>query len=826
MSENNSTKDYNESVRANLPSGMTYNSDVNRYQINNHSFFNFKNANWYYQYITKYGYSSAPALSVYAVAGFEPDFVLDFEQDYYRTGGSVSTFDDAVTHYREKNATMVDSDGLLKWAPHNLITYSTDLENAVWDSTADCTVTGGQTDFNGGTEAVLITSTASYGRIARASAISADGNLHTRTIFVKKGTASNVFVSFHNTATTAYMRFFNLDTLAITGSAGTDPFINDVGDGWYEIGFMQAATSTTTSRLGFGVVTSGESAYFYAPHIYRSDLGGMVDNPDTGDSYVPTTSAARFLARRGNHVYNGTEWINEGYLHESEARTNLVPYSEAFDNAAWSGGATHTADQIGPDGVANSAYTLTDTSSVQLDGLTETVSCPDDTIARTFSVFLKKTTSAASFPGITILYSGGTVINAGLTVNTDTGVVTARTGGGTAAPDSFRVQDFGDYWRASITVSNNGTGNTSVAGIIFPSVNSDGDGAWDEATLTGSCVAYGAQLEAASTPSSYIPTSGSTVTRAADTLTAASANLPWPTPVVIGDELVTNGTFDTDVTGWTDASSAGGAIAWNASGYLNLVNTTGAATARQSITTVAAKVYAFEVEHVASTAGSIQVFVGSTAGNSDILALNTVLAGSTGVFFFVASGTTSHLTFRNVNAGTCTIDNISVREINPLAVSIQMDGTMTYADEQSTNTANLVNWTADNANFIRWVLHTTTVGSAIDDSINIWQRASNVDDIVNTGVDSFTGGINVPFNIASRHGSTFINGAVDGTALTVNPTPVALPDLSATDLSIAPTYMGNIGKVRIWADDLGDAGIALGSATAPVITGLPTIGVS
>ena len=139
---------------------------------------------------------------LYAIGGQSPKLVADFDDEYYRTGGTTSTFSDAITHARNSNATMVDSDGLLKWAPHNLITYSTDLENAVWNSTADCTVTGGQTDFDGGTEAVLITSTASYGRIARASAISADGNLHTRSVFVKKGTASTVFVSFHNTATT------------------------------------------------------------------------------------------------------------------------------------------------------------------------------------------------------------------------------------------------------------------------------------------------------------------------------------------------------------------------------------------------------------------------------------------------------------------------------------------------------------------------------------------------------------------------------------------------------------------------------------------------
>ena len=32
---------------------------------------------------------------------------------------------------------------------------------------------------------------------------------------------------------------------------------------------------------------------------------------------------ARYLPRIGHHVYNGSAWVNEGLLAESEARTNL-----------------------------------------------------------------------------------------------------------------------------------------------------------------------------------------------------------------------------------------------------------------------------------------------------------------------------------------------------------------------------------------------------------------------------------------------------------------------------------------------------------------------
>ena len=71
--------------------------------------------------------------------------------------------------------------------------------------------------------------------------------------------------------------------------------------------------------------TSG--IFVWGAHLYRSDLGGMVNNPaqSTGfETYVPTASSAVYLPRVGHHIYNGNAWVNEGVLHESEARTNLL----------------------------------------------------------------------------------------------------------------------------------------------------------------------------------------------------------------------------------------------------------------------------------------------------------------------------------------------------------------------------------------------------------------------------------------------------------------------------------------------------------------------
>jgi len=55
--------------------------------------------------------TSIAALSVYAVGGFDPKLALDFIGNTYRTGGTDTTLNPAVTHARAGQATMTDSDG-------------------------------------------------------------------------------------------------------------------------------------------------------------------------------------------------------------------------------------------------------------------------------------------------------------------------------------------------------------------------------------------------------------------------------------------------------------------------------------------------------------------------------------------------------------------------------------------------------------------------------------------------------------------------------------------------------------------------------------------
>ena len=116
-------------------------------------------------------------------------------------------------------------------------------------------------------------------------------------------------------------------------------------------------------------------------------------------------------------------------------------------------------------------------------------------------------------------------------------------------------------------------------------------------------------------------------------------------------ELITNGTFDSDLSGWTVNS---GAVTWDASG--RALQATDVGYLAQGFPTEIGKRYSvtFDLEISGAT---VQINIGSSIGDNDII--HTYTATGSYSFSFVATQLTTYISFDNVTAGTSYLDNMS-----------------------------------------------------------------------------------------------------------------------------------------------------------------------
>jgi hypothetical protein len=193
------------------------------------------------------------------------------------------------------------------------------------------------------------------------------------------------------------------------------------------------------------------------------------------------------------------------------------------------------------------------------------------------------------------------------------------------------------------------------------------------------------------------------------------------------------------------------------------------------------------------TAGTLTLTVSGTVTNAQLE------AGATPSSYIPTVGATAT---RAAEILTVPAANLPYSSTN---MSIQIDGKITYEDSGSTNTAIPWRWRINNGNIV--YNRFSTSGSRTGQPQFLQGASSSGTDSVLGANNVYSAGTNVPFNLAGRHGSTFLNGAHEGTLLTADTTPTSLPALSSTDLELGQLFMGTIGQFRMWDEDITDAGI-------------------
>jgi hypothetical protein len=412
-----------------------------------------------------------------------------------------------VDFTRASSGTYVDSEGVIRTATTNLLLRSEEFETT-WVRTGVLAFGSGSVVNaipapNGSITADLITEDTATSVHAISQGMVTSGVTYTISVYAKAAGRTRFQITGLGAESQGFFTDYNLSSVTVS-NAPPGSSIAHVGNGWYRCVMPITASSTTglTFRLRDA---SGSNSYTGdgTSGIYL--WGAQLEQSTTVGEYIPTTSTIN-SAPRFDH--NPTTGESLGLLVE-EQRTNLLLQSEDF-STTWTASRTSITANVE---VAPNGTTTADKLIANTDANTHSVNQNATLTAAswTFSVFLKQ----AEYDGARILVFDGTSITYGAIFDLATGSFVSSTN----SPLGTSVSPAGNgFFRCSITVT--GTAATGAAQVRPVSAGGDnfaGDG-------TSGIYLWGAQLEAGTFPTSYIPTTTATATRAADVASISGSN--------------------------------------------------------------------------------------------------------------------------------------------------------------------------------------------------------------------------------------------------------------------------------------------------------------
>lgn len=216
---------------------------------------------------------------------------------------------------------------------------------------------------------------------------------------------------------------------------------------------------------------------------------------------------------------------DKGVLIEG-ARTNLCLQSQTFDNASWTKSRSSiTANAIvAPDGTTTADKLVEDATAASTHRVYQYVDKAASAITYTGSVYAK----AAERNFVSVKLTDNTETDqVAVGVNLTTGELTAvaSPGGGFTGGVATATALSDGWWRITLTATSDTDTRVTlfaqVSNILSTTPSYQGDGA-------SGIYIWGAQIEAAAFPSSYIPTTTASATRAADVLTVPVSGIDYP----------------------------------------------------------------------------------------------------------------------------------------------------------------------------------------------------------------------------------------------------------------------------------------------------------
>lgn len=459
--------------------------------------------------------------------------VLAFEFDNglgYNSRNLVTTTPDSILTYTNPSPKLVyGDDGVLRYAAHNLLTYSEQFDNAIWVKTSATVTPNAAVAPDGNTTADTITWSAGTAAKNVVTNQTLGAVAHTCTVYMKHVSAQFIQLRF-GFGFGAQAANFDLvnGTAQASGTPPTSFSITNVGNGWYRCS-ITATVTAAASNVGIGRIDSlsgasgGSMSAVGDVHVWGAQLN-LGSSPLT---YIPTTSAARYSLPID---HNPTTFEPLGVLIE-EQRTNLLQWSEQFNDAAWAKAqATVTANSaIAPDGTTT-ADTLLDTAVSNIHYISQTVTGSPSGVTYTVSAYLKASTLSYATIGLSDISSGS--LYAVAVFNLSSGAVaTSGAAGAGYSVTSSSITSVGNGWYRCVATVVAGTSVAflkTVVGCNKTGVITGSAGGFESYLGNGSGIyLWGAQLEAGAFPTSYVPTVASQSTRAADQVSILTSAFGW-----------------------------------------------------------------------------------------------------------------------------------------------------------------------------------------------------------------------------------------------------------------------------------------------------------
>ena len=421
---------------------------------------------------------------IYTVASGSASYAGNGTSGVYIWGAQVNTGSTALPYLATTSAAA--------WVPNyvaqNLLRYSQEFGNVIW-ADANCSVNSDAAVAPDGTmtadELVYVSPGAK-----RTQTVTAASTSITFSVYLKPSSVDNGsrLLIYNNTTASVLIQTSYANLVSAGGT--------DAGNGWRRYSITATTGVSVGDSLICYVYTDSSGGGVAGSKLYA--WGAQVNVGTSPLPYYATTSAAY------------TQCAPRGLLIE-EARTNLLTYSEQFDNAAWSvarctiSGNTTTA----PDGTVTADSLVEDTTNNShpvyrsVAGLTTTAytgSCYIKAAGRTQARIALASTAFPTSPYVEFDLSAVTATGS----SGATGTITAVGNGW------FRCT-------ATATAGVAGSGDIYIQPVLAGAATYLGTG------ITALYI-WGADLEAGAFATSYIPTVASTVTRNADTASMTGTN--------------------------------------------------------------------------------------------------------------------------------------------------------------------------------------------------------------------------------------------------------------------------------------------------------------